>query len=454
MNWLLFEESGSSEGLGEKMLQRGDNLIENRRLKSVHSEMEGLDPDLFNQARKQFPILSREVYGKKLVYLDNAATTQKPLRVIERVADYYRNSNANIHRGVHFLSQEATEAYEAARTEAQHFVNAAETKEIIFTRGATEGINLLAQSFGRMVISPGDEIILSRMEHHSNIVPWQILCDQIGAVIKVIPMNEDGELLLDKLEELITPRTRIISVVYVSNSLGTVNDVREIIRKAHYHGVPVLLDAAQAAPHIRLDVQDLDVDFLVLSGHKVYGPTGVGILYGKDEHLSGMPPYQGGGEMISSVTFEKTTYNRIPFKYEAGTPNIAGSIGLAAALEFIQELGIDNIARYEERLLAYAHQVLQEVPGIRFIGTAPVKAGSVSFMLENLHPHDVGTILDQEGIAVRTGHHCTQPIMDFYKIPATIRASFSFYNTFEEIDALAEGLIMARKVLGADSRSN
>lgn len=421
---------------------------------STQAESGGGSPALFEKIREQFPVLSREVYGKKLVYLDNAATTQKPLRVIERISDYYRNGNANIHRGVHFLSQEATEAYEGARTEAQHFVNAAETREIVFTRGATEGINLVAQAFGRLKIGRHDEIILSRMEHHSNIVPWQILSEQVGAVIKVLPMNERGELLLDELPKLITSRTRIISVVHVSNALGTVNNVREIIRIAHHHGVPVLLDSAQAAPHIPLDVQDLDVDFLVLSGHKVYGPTGIGILYGKEKYLSKMPPYQGGGEMIGSVTFEKTTYNKIPFKYEAGTPNIAGAIGLGSALEFVQDIGIRKIAAYEDELLAYAHQVLAETPGVRLIGTAAKKSGSISFMLEDFHPHDVGTILDQEGIAVRTGHHCTQPIMDFFGIPATVRASFSFYNTFKEVDALAEGLIIARKVLGLSSRHN
>ncbi len=405
----------------------------------------------FKKLREQFPVLSREVYGKKLVYLDNAATTQKPLAVIEKVSDYYKTGNANIHRGVHFLSQEATEAYEDARTEAQHFVNAAETKEIIFTRGATEGINLVAQAFGRMAVGRGDEIILSRMEHHSNIVPWQILCEQTGARIRVLPMDDRGELRLEELSKMINSRTRIVSVVHVSNALGTVNNVREIIKAAHLHGVPVLLDAAQSAPHIPIDVQDLDADFLVLSGHKVYAPTGIGILYGKDELLSKMPPYQGGGEMIGSVTFEKTTYNKIPFKYEAGTPNIAGGIGFGAALGFIQDIGLEEISAYEKDLLDYAHQVLLKTPGVRLIGTAKEKSGAISFMLEDFHPHDVGTILDQEGIAVRTGHHCTQPIMDYFGIPATVRASFSFYNTFEEVDALAEGLHVARSVLGSGS---
>ncbi len=406
----------------------------------------------FKKLREQFPILSSKVYGKRLVYLDNAATAQKPKVVIEKVRDYYETGNANIHRGVHFLSQEATEAYEEARTEAQHFVNAAETKEIIFTRGVTEGINLVAQAFGRMAIGRDDEIILSRMEHHSNIVPWQILCEQVGARIRVLPMDNRGELLLEELPKLINARTRIISVVHVSNSLGTVNNVKEIVRIAHENGVPVLLDAAQSAPHIPLDVQDLDVDFLVFSGHKVYAPTGIGILYGKAGFLNKMPPYQGGGEMISSVTFDKTTYNKIPFKYEAGTPNMAGGIGLGTALEFVQDIGMDEIAAYENEILDYAHQVLLKTPGIRIIGTAPKKSGAVSFLLEDFHPHDVGTILDQEGIAVRTGHHCTQPVMDFFKIPATIRASFSFYNTFEEIDILAEGLHVARSILGSGSR--
>ncbi len=419
---------------------------------SIWPEPEEDRHTVFKNLRAQFPVLSREVYGKRLVYLDNAATTQKPLAVIEKVSDYYKTGNANIHRGVHFLSQEATEAYEDARTEAQHFVNAAETKEIIFTRGVTEGINLVAQAFGRMAIGRDDEIILSRMEHHSNIVPWQILCEQVGARIRVLPMDDRGELLLEELPKLINSRTRIISVVHVSNSLGTVNNVREIVRIAHENGVPVLLDAAQSAPHIPLDVQDLDVDFLVFSGHKVYAPTGIGILYGKAGLLNKMPPYQGGGEMIASVTFEKTTYNKIPFKYEAGTPNIAGGIGLGTALEFVQNIGMYEIAAYETELLDYAHQVLLNIPGIRIIGTAPRKSGAVSFMLEDFHPHDVGTILDQEGIAVRTGHHCTQPVMDFFKIPATIRASFSFYNTFEEIDILAEGLLVARSILGSGAR--
>lgn len=421
---------------------------------SIRTESGKSQAELFSGIRDLFPVLSREVYGKKLVYLDNAATTQKPLPVIEKISEYYQRGNANIHRGIHFLSQEATEAYEGARVEAQHFLNAAETREIVFTRGATEGINLVAQAFGRLKIGRGDEIILSRMEHHSNIVPWQILAEQVGASIRVLPMNDRGELLLEELPGMINSRTRIISMVHISNALGTVNDVREIIRIAHYQGIPVLLDSAQAAPHIPIDVQDLDVDFLVLSGHKVYGPTGIGILYGKHEYLEKMPPYQGGGEMIGSVTFEKTTYNKIPFKYEAGTPNIAGGIGLGAALDFLQDIGIKRIQAYEEDLLEYAHQALEKIPGLRLVGTAARKSGSISFILEDFHPHDVGTILDQEGIAVRTGHHCTQPIMDYFGVPATVRASFAFYNTFEEVDALVEGLSVARKVLGMGSRRN
>ena len=443
---------GSKRELKWSIFQRGRSMKADELTGSIWPEPEEDRHTVFKNLRAQFPVLSREVYGKRLVYLDNAATTQKPLAVIEKVSDYYKTGNANIHRGVHFLSQEATEAYEDARTEAQHFVNAAETKEIIYTRGVTEGINLVAQAFGRMAIGRDDEIILSRMEHHSNIVPWQILCEQVGARIRVLPMDDRGELLLEELPKLINSRTRIISVVHVSNSLGTVNNVREIVRIAHENGVPVLLDAAQSAPHIPLDVQDLDVDFLVFSGHKVYAPTGIGILYGKAGLLNKMPPYQGGGEMIASVTFEKTTYNKIPFKYEAGTPNIAGGIGLGTALEFVQNIGMDEIAAYETELLDYAHRVLLNIPGIRIIGTAPRKSGAVSFMLEDFHPHDVGTILDQEGIAVRTGHHCTQPVMDFFKIPATIRASFSFYNTFEEIDILAEGLLVARSILGSGAR--
>ncbi len=430
------------------MLQRSGRVIQGEFSKSAENDPVAVRRERFRRLREQFPILSREVYGKKLVYLDNAATAQKPRAVIEKISSFYTSGNANIHRGVHYLSQEATEAYEKARTEAQHFINAAETREIIFTRGVTEGINLVAQTFGRMEVGRDDEIIISGMEHHSNIVPWQILAEQVGARIRVLPMDAQGELVLEELSGLINKRTKLVSVVHVSNALGTVNDIREIIETAHHHGVPVLIDAAQSAPHIRIDVQDMDPDFLVLSGHKVYAPTGIGILYGKEGLLSKMPPYQGGGEMISSVTFEKTTFNRIPFKYEAGTPNIAGAVGLGTALEFVQNIGIEEIAAHEKDLLDYAHRSLEKVPGIRIIGTPKNKAGAVSFMLDDFHPHDVGTILDQEGIAVRTGHHCTQPIMDFFGLPATIRASFAFYNTREEIDALIGGLQVARKVLG------
>ena len=438
------------EDTGERIMLQSSGKV----IKGEFSDPGAGNPDAgryrgFRKLRSQFPILGREVYGKKLVYLDNAATTQKPLKVIDRISNYYCSGNANIHRGVHFLSQEATEAYEKARTEAQHFINAAETREVIFTKGVTESINLVAQTYGRSRIGKDDEIILSAMEHHSNIVPWQILAQQVGARIRVIPMDGNGDLILDDLPRLINPRTRIISVVHVSNALGTVNNIREIIKVAHQNGVPVLVDAAQSAPHLAIDVQDLDVDFLALSGHKVYAPTGIGILYGKASLLNEMPPYQGGGEMISSVTFEKTTYNRIPFKFEAGTPDISGAIGLGSALEFVQDIGLGEIAAYEKALLDYAHTSLRAIPGIRIIGNAREKAGAVSFMLEDFHPHDVGTILDQEGIAVRTGYHCAQPVMDFFGLPATIRASFALYNNFEEIDLLIQGLLVARKILGS-----
>lgn len=400
------------------------------------------------RVRRDFPILRERVHGKPLVYLDNAATAQKPDAVIEAIANYYRHDNANIHRGVHLLSQRATEEYEAARVLVQHFQNAREAREIVFTRGATEAINLVAQTFGRTQVGDGDEVLITAMEHHSNIVPWQILCEQKGAHLRVAPINQAGELELDEFEKLLSPRTRIVAVTQVSNALGTVNPIKEMVRLAHARDIPVLVDGAQAAPHMAIDVQDLDCDFFACSGHKMYGPTGIGVLYGKAALLEEMPPYQGGGDMISSVTFQKTTYNKIPHKFEAGTPHIAGVIGLGAAIAYINEIGLSAIAAHERELLTYATGVIGGIPGVKLIGTAREKAGVLSFVIENIHPHDIGTILDQEGIAVRTGHHCAQPVMDFFSIPATARASFAVYNTTQEIDALAAGIEKVKEFLG------
>jgi cysteine desulfurase/selenocysteine lyase len=394
--------------------------------------------------RRNFPILSRRVHGKPLVYLDNAATTQKPSSVIETMKAFYENSYANIHRGVHALSVEASDAYEKARDRARAFVNAAESREIVFVRGTTEGINLVAQTFGRARVRKGDEVLLSGLEHHSNIVPWQILCEQKGARLRVAPINERGEVRVDELEKLLSEKTRILAISHVSNALGTVNPVKRIIAKAHARGVPVLVDGAQAAPRLPVDVRDLDCDFYTFSGHKMYGPTGVGVLYGKARLLEEMPPYQGGGDMISSVTFEKTTYNILPYKFEAGTPHIAGAIGLAAAMDYLSALGMEAVEAHEADLLSYATERLAATPGLKIIGTAAEKAAVLSFTLEGVHPHDVGTVLDREGIAVRTGHHCAQPVMEFFGIPATSRASFALYNTRREVDALAGGI---RKVL-------
>jgi cysteine desulfurase/selenocysteine lyase len=400
------------------------------------------------QVRADFPILSLQVRGKALAYLDNAATTQKPSSVIEAVRHFYEAENANVHRGVHYLSEVATEAFESGRRKIQRFVNARSSREIIFVRGATEGINLVAQTFGKMRLSPGDEILISAMEHHSNIVPWQMLCQETGARLKVIPMNQAGELLLGELPRLIGPHTRMLGLVHVSNALGTINPIREVIQTAHAAGVPVLIDAAQSIQHIEVDVQELDADFLVVSGHKMYGPTGVGFVYGKEEHLEAMPPYQGGGDMIASVSFEKTTYNELPYKFEAGTPNIAGVIGLGKAVDYLSKLGIRRIRDYEDQLLQYAQETLSALPGVKIVGTAAEKASVVSFLVEGIHPHDLGTVLDQEAVAIRTGHHCAQPVMDFYGIPATARASLAFYNTREEIDLLAQGLKLAFEVFG------
>lgn len=401
-----------------------------------------------NRIREDFPILKQVVHGKPLVYLDNAATTQKPLQVLKELEKYYYTMNANIHRGVHALSQEATEAYESARIKIKKFINALGKNEIIFTRGTTESINLVAQSYGRKYFNEGDEIIISHMEHHSNIVPWQLICEEKKAKLHVIPIDDNGELIFEEFEKMINERTKFVSVVYASNSLGTVNPVKKIIEVAHSFNVPVLLDAAQAVNHLTIDVQELDCDFLAFSGHKLYGPTGIGILYGKVNHLDSMPPYQGGGDMISKVTFEKTLYNELPYKFEAGTPNIAGAIGLGAAIDYIEKTGLDKIARYENDLLEYATEKISELKGLRIIGTSKNKISVLSFVLENVHPHDVGTFLDFEGVAIRTGHHCTQPIMDRYGIPATSRASFGMYNTFEEVDVLIRGLKKILEVFG------
>ena len=397
--------------------------------------------------REDFPILEQQVYKKPLVYLDNAATTQKPQVVIDAMKRYYETINSNIHRGVHCLSQQATEEFEKARRCVQQFINASHDYEVIFTRGATESINLVASCFGRTFIGEGDEIIISAMEHHSNIVPWQFLCEERGAKLKVLPFDDDGVLCLDQLESLITPCTKIVAVTHVSNTLGTCNPVAEVIRIAHAHNVPVMLDGAQAVAHQPVDVQALDCDFYCFSGHKMYGPMGIGVMYGKEAWLNQMKPYQGGGEMISTVTFEKTTYNELPFKFEAGTPAVGDAIGLRTAIEYMQQIGIQNIARHEEELLQYATEKLQQINGLRIYGRAPHKAAVISFLIGNLHPYDVGVLLDHQGVAVRTGHHCTQPIMDRFGIPGTVRASFALYNTREEVDALVAAVEQATNML-------
>jgi cysteine desulfurase/selenocysteine lyase len=392
------------------------------------------------EIRKDFPILRQKIHGKPLVYLDNAATTQKPQTVIDALSRFYATDNSNVHRGVHLLSQRATEAYEASRLTVQTFLNAAQSHEIIFVRGTTEAINLVAQTYGRKQVQRGDEVIISHMEHHSNIVPWQILCEEKGAVLRVVPINDKGELVLEEYEKLLTPRTRFVSIVHLSNALGTINPVRQMIALAHQRNVPVLVDGAQAVPRLPVDVQELDCDFYVFSGHKLYGPTGIGVLYGKAALLEQMPPYQGGGDMISSVTFAKTTYNALPHKFEAGTPHIAGTIGLEAAIDYVREIDLDAVSAHEEHLLAYATDAIVEVPGVRLVGTARKRAGVLSFVLDGVHPHDIGQILDQEGVAIRTGHHCCQPVMDRFHVPATARASFGVYNTKEDVDALVAGL--------------
>jgi cysteine desulfurase / selenocysteine lyase len=396
--------------------------------------------------RNDFPILHRTVRGKPLVYLDNAATSQKPRAVIDAIAHYYECDNANIHRGVHFLSERATADYEAARRTAQEFLGAASTSEIIFVRGATEGINLVAQTYGRAHVGAGDEVVITGMEHHSNIVPWQMLCDEKGAKLRVALINDAGELLLDEFANLLNSRTRIVAVTHVSNALGSINPVRRIVEMSHALNIPVLVDGAQAVPHMKVDVQALDCDFYAFSGHKVYGPTGIGVLYGKGALLEAMPPYQGGGDMISSVTYEKTIYNKLPYKFEAGTPDIAGVIGLGAGLNYLMSLGFDDVIAHEDKVLAYATQLVSAVPGLRIVGNAKEKTGVVSFVMERAHPHDIGTILDQQGIAIRTGHHCSQPIMQRFDIPATARASFALYNTMAEVEALVRGIEKVREV--------
>ena len=402
------------------------------------------------KVRQDFPILREQVHGRPLVYFDNAATSQKPQVVIDALERYYAAENANIHRGVHFLSEQATQAYEAARVKVQRFLSAAEAREVIFVRGATEGINLVAQSYGRTFIQAGDEIIISSIEHHSNIVPWQILCGQVGARLRVIPVNDDGELLLDEYKRLLNARTKFVSLVHVSNALGTINPVKQMIAMAHRRSVPVLIDGAQAVAHSTVDVQELDCDFYVFSGHKVLGPTGIGILYGKANWLERMPPYQGGGDMISSVTFEKTLYNKLPYKFEAGTPHIAGVIGLGAAIDYLSGIGLDKITAYERELLDYATEVLSAIPGLRLIGTAREKASLLSFVLEGVHAHDIGTILDHEGIAIRAGHHCAMPVMQRFGVSATARASLAFYNTRTEIDVLVGAIYKVMEMFSAN----
>ncbi len=398
--------------------------------------------------REDFPLLKQQVYGKPLVYLDNAATSQKPGSVIEAERRYYEEYNANVHRGVHALSQRATDAYEGARAKAARFLNARSPREIVFVRGCTEGVNLVAQSYGRTVLKPGDEVLITAMEHHSNIVPWQIVCLQTGAVLKVAPINEAGELEFDAFERLLSERTRIVAAVHVSNALGTINPVRRIVERAHAAGAKVLLDGAQAAPHVPVDVQALDCDFYAFSGHKIYGPTGIGVLYGKEALLAAMPPYQGGGDMIKVVTFEKTIYNDLPYKFEAGTPHIAGAIGLGAALDYVSSIGLEAIAAHEHALLEYATEAVAGIKGLRLVGTAREKAGILSFVMDGVHPHDIGTILDHQGVAIRAGHHCAMPVMDRYRVPATARASFALYNTREDVDALVAGLRKVQEVFG------
>lgn len=397
--------------------------------------------------RTDFPILKQQVNGKPLVYLDNAATSQKPRAVIDAMTRFYLEENSNIHRGVHFLSDKATQSYEDARVKIQKFINAPDSKEIIFLRSTTEGVNLVARSYGAGHLNSGDEVIISAMEHHSNIVPWQIVCGERGARLRVVPMSDEGELDLKEYAKLLSSRTKLVAIAHISNALGTVNPVEEMIKTAHAHGVPVLIDGAQAVPHQRVDVRELDCDFYAFSGHKMFGPTGIGVLYGKMKLLEEMPPYQGGGDMIKSVTFEKTIYNDLPHKFEAGTPNISGGVGLGAAVDYLNDIDFEGAITHEREVLRYATTALTAIKGLRVVGTAKRKAGVLSFVLDGIHPHDVGTILDDDGIAIRTGHHCAQPVMQRFGIPATARASFAFYNTVDEVDSLVRGIHNVRKVL-------
>jgi len=398
------------------------------------------------RVRRDFPILGQKIRGKALVYLDSAATSQKPQVVIDTITRYYEQSNANIHRGVHYLSEHATKEHEAARQTAQAFLNAARAEEIVYVRGTTEAINLVAQTYGRTHVGAGDEVLISGMEHHSNIVPWQILCEEKHAKLRVAPINDSGELLLEEFAKLLGPRTKLVAVTHVSNALGTIVPLKSMIEMAHRLNIPVLVDGAQAVPHMKVDVQALDCDFYAFSGHKVYGPTGIGVLYGKSALLDAMPPYQGGGDMISSVTFEKTIYNKLPYKFEAGTPDIAGAIALGAAIQYLSGLGMENVAAHGQELLAYGTEAVSAIPGVRLVGTAKQKTGVLSFVMEGVHPHDIGTVLDQEGIAIRTGHHCSQPVMQRFDIPATARASFAVYNSTEDVDALVRGIEKVREV--------
>jgi cysteine desulfurase / selenocysteine lyase len=412
---------------------------------SRHRTLNSLD---VARIREDFPILKQQVYGHPLVYLDNAATTQKPRQMIEAISRFYTEGYSNIHRGVHTLSQRATDAYEAVRSKVRRLIHAAEDREIVFVRGTTEGNNLVAFGYVRPLLQEGDEILISGMEHHSNIVPWQMLCEEKKARLRVIPINDDGEMILDEYQKLLNSRTRLVAFTHVSNALGTINPVREMVHLARRQQIPVLVDGAQAIPHLEVDVQEIDCDFYSFSGHKLYGPTGIGVLYGKARLLEAMSPYQGGGDMIASVTFERTTYNKIPYKFEAGTPDIAGVIGLGAAIDYVTGIGISAIAAYETELLDYASKEISKIPGVRILGQAKEKAGVLSFTLEGVHPHDIGTILDQQGIAIRAGHHCAQPVMDRFQVPATARASFAFYNQKEEVDALVNGIRMVREVFG------
>ena len=400
------------------------------------------------RVRADFPILGRRIRGKPLVYLDNAATSQKPQSVVDAVTRFYTAENANIHRGVHYLSERATAAYDVVREEVARFINAPSSRQVIFTKGATEGINLVAQSYGRPQLKPGDDIVITTMEHHSNIVPWQLLCEQTGAVLKAAPINDRGELDVVGLEELLTDRTRLVALVHLSNALGTINPVKRVVALAHGRGIPVLVDGAQAAPHLPVDVQDLDCDFYVFSGHKVFGPTGIGVLYGRETLLEQMPPYQGGGDMIATVSLQRSTYAPLPAKFEAGTPMIAQVAGLGAALKYVDSIGLENLGAWERELLAYATDRILEIEGLRIIGTAEQKASVLGFVINDVHPHDIGTILDNEGIAIRAGHHCAQPVMERFGVPATARASFAFYNTLEEVDALIAGLTTVKKMFG------